>query len=93
MPSAAPKTVLYNGAPRADASEPPHYETVSCINTSGQTLAVWLNVFYLGPLMYLFMRFFYRSYIRRATPRVGAKGKLVAAEGAFVDAAKGVKRS
>lgn len=65
------------------------YETVSCINTSGQTFAVWLNVFYLGPLMYLFMRFFYRSYIRRATPRVG---KVGAAAGAVVDAGKGVKR-
>ncbi|KFY45672.1 hypothetical protein V494_00837, partial [Pseudogymnoascus sp. VKM F-4513 (FW-928)] len=67
------------------------YETVSCINTSGQTFAVWLNVFYLGPLMYLFMRFFYRSYIRRATPRVGV-GKVGAAAGAVVDAGKGVKR-
>lgn len=80
--------MLYTG-PAGAADQ--KYETVSCINTSGQTFAVWLNVFYLGPLMYLFMRFFYRSYIRRATPRVAA-GKVGAAAGAVVGAGKGVKR-
>ena len=68
--ASAQRTVLYS-APSTGAADV-NYETVSCINTSGQTFAVWLNVFYLGPLMYLFMRFFYRSYIRRASPRVAA---------------------
>ncbi|OBT65803.1 hypothetical protein VE03_03319 [Pseudogymnoascus sp. 23342-1-I1] len=82
------RRVLFTGPAGAPDQK---YETVSCINTSGQTFAVWLNVFYLGPLMYLFMRFFYRSYIRRAAPRV-AGGKVAAAAGAVVDAGKGVKR-
>lgn len=72
------------------------HQTINCIDTSGQTFAIWLNVFYLGPLMYLFMRFFYRSYIRRATPKPTGKASgnrtVQAIEGAFVDAAKGVDR-
>ncbi|OBT76271.1 hypothetical protein VF21_03336 [Pseudogymnoascus sp. 05NY08] len=90
FPAPSPnRKVLYTG-PAGAADQ--KYETVSCINTSGQTFAVWLNVFYLGPLMYLFMRFFYRSYIRRAAPRVAVGGKVAAAAGAVVDAGKGVKR-
>lgn len=71
------------------------YKTVQCINTEGQTFATWLNVFYLGPLMYLFMRFFYRSYIRRAQPAKNhnVKGQVKAVEGAVVDASKGVDRT
>lgn len=67
------------------------YKTVNCLDTQGQTFATWLNVFYLGPLMYLFMRFFYRSYIRRTQPK--SKNVVKAVEGAMVDAAKGADRA
>ena len=71
------------------------YKTVNCLDTQGQTFATWLNVFYLVPLMYLFMRFFYRSYIRRAQPAKthNLNGQVKAVEGAVVDASKGVDRS
>ena len=66
------------------------YASVPCIDTSGQTFAVWLNVFYLTPLTFLFMRFFVKSYLRRAS----AKGVdySAAAEKAGADALKGVGR-
>lgn len=69
------------------------YKTVNCIDTNGQTFAVWLNVFYLGPLMYLFMRFFYRSYLRRTAPKGKRVDTVKAVEGAVVDAAKGADRA
>ncbi|KAH8590012.1 GNS1/SUR4 family-domain-containing protein [Bisporella sp. PMI_857] len=66
------------------------YQTVPCLDTSGQTFAIWLNVFYLTPLTFLFMRFFVKSYIRR-TSKKGADFQA-AAEGAGVDALKGLGR-
>lgn len=39
---------------------------VPCINTSGQAFAIWLNIVYLLPLTFLFVRFFIRSYLRRS---------------------------
>ncbi|KAF3891932.1 Elongation of fatty acids protein [Trichophyton interdigitale] len=39
---------------------------VPCINTSGQAFAIWLNLVYLLPLTFLFVRFFIRSYLRRS---------------------------
>lgn len=39
-------------------------ETVPCIDTTGQSFAIWLNLFYLAPLTWLFLRFFIRSYSR-----------------------------
>jgi hypothetical protein len=47
------------------------YQMTPCIDTSGQTFAIWLNVFYLTPLTVLFVRFFVRSYFR---PQKGGKG-------------------
>jgi hypothetical protein len=41
------------------------WETVSCIDTSGQSFAIWLNLMYLAPLTGLFVRFFVKSYTRR----------------------------
>jgi hypothetical protein len=41
-------------------------KNVSCIDTSGQTFAIWLNVLYLAPLTALFVRFFVKSYLKRA---------------------------
>jgi hypothetical protein len=46
------------------------YQTVPCIDTSGQTFAIWFNVFYLTPLTFLFVRFFIKSYFRRGTKGV-----------------------
>jgi GNS1/SUR4 family len=69
------------------------YQTVPCIDTSGQTFAIWFNVFYLTPLTVLFVRFFVKSYLRRT--QKGAKGhttKHGAVEKAGNDALKGIER-
>ncbi|TGO51670.1 hypothetical protein BCON_0156g00150 [Botryotinia convoluta] len=69
--------------------------TIPCIDTSGQTFALWLNVIYLTPLTFLFVRFFIKSYIRRTTAsgkKAGRKASFVAAEKAGFDALKGVER-
>ncbi|KAE8451177.1 hypothetical protein EG329_004341 [Mollisiaceae sp. DMI_Dod_QoI] len=42
------------------------YQDVPCIDTSGQTFAIWLNVLYLAPLTALFVRFFVKSYLKHA---------------------------
>ncbi|MCJ1309328.1 hypothetical protein MMC25_002987 [Agyrium rufum] len=39
------------------------YPTVNCIDTSGQTFAILLNVLYLVPLTVLFVQYFMRSYL------------------------------
>ncbi|TDZ37163.1 Elongation of fatty acids protein sre1 [Colletotrichum spinosum] len=75
------------------------YVTQPCITTSGETFAIWLNVFYLAPLTYLFVMFFIRSYLRR-TSAESAKGKgkvrresnVTLAEKAGWDAARDVNR-
>lgn len=41
--------------------------TSNCIDTNGQNFAIWLNVIYLTPLTWLFMKFFVDSYIRRSS--------------------------
>lgn len=51
------------------------YRVVPCIQTTGQTFAIWLNVFYLAPLTYLFVKFFITSYLRRAGAASSRKGK------------------
>lgn len=65
------------------------YQTTACIDTEGQTFAIWLNVFYLTPLTFLFARFFYKSYIRRS-PK--SNQKVNGASGASQDAIKGMER-
>ncbi|CZS99756.1 related to fatty acid elongation protein [Rhynchosporium agropyri] len=67
-------------------------QTVPCIDTSGQTFAIWLNVFYLTPLTFLFVRFFVKSYLRRSSQKSGKPSKHIMAEGAGKDALKGVGR-
>lgn len=67
------------------------YQTVSCIDTNGQTLAIWLNVFYLTPLTFLFVRFFVKSYITRTIGK-GAAEKKRAIEGSGANALKGVDK-
>lgn len=64
------------------------YQTVSCVDTSGQTFAIWLNVLYLTPLTVLFVRFFIRSYVRRTTQ----KREVVPIVHASEDAFKGLDR-
>jgi hypothetical protein len=54
-------------------------QTMPCITSSGQTFAVWLNVFYLAPLTYLFVSFFIESYLRRSN--ASQSGKRGAAAG------------
>ncbi|KIW04927.1 hypothetical protein, variant [Verruconis gallopava] len=67
------------------------WETVPCIDTSGQAFAIWLNLLYLAPLTGLFVRFFVKSYTRRgmASRNQPSKGQTVKA---IQDAAKGTGR-
>ena len=80
-------------------------QAMPCITSSGQTFAVWLNVFYLAPLTYLFVSFFVESYLRRSNAsqsgRRGANAGVAArrlsnnvqmAEKAGWEAAKNVER-
>lgn len=70
------------------------HEVVPCIDTTGQTFAIWLNVLYLAPLTYLFVKFFITSYLRRAGAESTRKDKsnresqLAHAEKAGWDAAR-----
>lgn len=41
-------------------------QRVHCLDTSGQVLAILMNLVYLAPLLYLFINFFYNSYMARA---------------------------
>lgn len=67
-------------------------EMVTCMNTTGQAFAIWLNVIYLLPLTYLFMRFFVRSYLQRKDPGIKQPTQMEAAEKAGMDALKGLSR-
>ncbi|KAF2757019.1 hypothetical protein EJ05DRAFT_487015 [Pseudovirgaria hyperparasitica] len=73
------------------------YQWVQCIDTTGQSFAVWLNLMYLAPLTALFVRFFVKSYMRRIAPisrgdkDAAKKGAKEIANSAH-DAAKGVNR-
>ncbi|RJE21596.1 fatty acid elongase [Aspergillus sclerotialis] len=64
----------------------------TCLDTTGQGFAVWLNVMYLLPLTYLFVRFFVRSYLYRKEPSTQRQTPMHAAEKAGLDALKGVSR-
>lgn len=67
-------------------------EMVTCMDTTGQAFAIWLNVTYLLPLTYLFMRFFVRSYLQRKDPGIKQPTQMEAAEKAGMDALKGLSR-
>ena len=41
-------------------------QRVHCLETSGQALAIFMNLVYLAPLLYLFVSFFFNSYTARA---------------------------
>ena len=67
-------------------------EMVTCMDTTGQAFAIWLNVSYLLPLTYLFARFFVRSYLKRKDPGIKQSTHMEAAEKAGLDALKGLSR-
>ncbi|KAF3769945.1 hypothetical protein M406DRAFT_343931 [Cryphonectria parasitica EP155] len=73
------------------------HKIVPCIVTSGQTFAIWLNVLYLAPLTYLFVKFFITSYLRRAGAESARKDRnrresqVAVAEKAGWDAARGLE--
>ncbi|CAI7565187.1 unnamed protein product [Penicillium bialowiezense] len=67
-------------------------EMVTCMDTTGQAFAIWLNVSYLLPLTYLFARFFVRSYLNRKDPGVKQPTHMEAAEKAGMDALKSLSR-
>jgi hypothetical protein len=86
---------LYMASPRANHGVEQYrieYQTVPCIVTSGQSFAVWLNLFYLAPLTVLFVRFFIRSYIKRTSGKGAGPANRAVAEDAGRDAIKGVGR-
>lgn len=66
--------------------------TFTCMDTTGQAFAVWLNVLYLLPLTFLFARFFVRSYLRRSDPSGKQPTHSHTSEKAGMDALKGVTR-
>jgi hypothetical protein len=68
------------------------YQTVPCVETSGQTFAIWLNVLYLMPLTVLFVRFFIKSYIRRTSKACSHGNRQGQIEKAGLDALKGIER-
>lgn len=68
------------------------YKSVPCIDTSGQAFAVYLNLIYLAPLTILFMRFFFKSYLRRTSPSAKHQTKHSAIAKATHDATHGVER-
>ncbi|CAO2652480.1 Nn.00g007630.m01.CDS01 [Neocucurbitaria sp. VM-36] len=68
------------------------YQSVPCIDTSGQAFAVYLNLIYLAPLTLLFMRFFFKSYLRRTNPSAKHQTKHTAISKAARDATHGVER-
>ncbi|KAJ5780008.1 hypothetical protein N7457_005168 [Penicillium paradoxum] len=68
------------------------HQMVTCMDTTGQAFAVWLNVSYLLPLTYLFARFFVRSYLNRKDPGVKQPTHMEAAEKAGMDALKSLSR-
>jgi hypothetical protein len=61
-------------------------QMVTCMDTTGQAFAIWLNVSYLLPLTYLFARFFVRSYLQRKDPGEKQPTHMEAAEKAGVEA-------
>jgi hypothetical protein len=68
------------------------YQSVPCIDTSGQAFAIYLNLIYLAPLTILFMRFFFKSYLRRTSPNTKHQTKHTAIQKAAHDATHGVER-
>ncbi len=68
------------------------YQSVPCVDTSGQAFAIYLNLIYLAPLTILFMRFFFKSYLRRTSSGAKHQSKFSAASKATRDATHGIER-
>jgi hypothetical protein len=68
------------------------YQTVPCVDTSGQAFAIYVNLIYLAPLTFLFMRFFFKSYLRRSTPNTKRDQKARTISDAAGDASRKVER-
>jgi len=68
------------------------YQTVPCVDTSGQAFAIYVNLIYLAPLTILFMRFFFKSYLRRSTPNSKQNFKHRTISDAAGDASRNVER-
>jgi hypothetical protein len=68
------------------------YQTIPCIDTSGEAFAVYLNVIYLAPLTFLFVRFFVKSYVRRTSPTTKHVTKSSVITKSGVDAFHGVNK-
>ncbi|KAK7742116.1 hypothetical protein SLS53_004702 [Cytospora paraplurivora] len=93
--------LAHEGAPQYATSEETVYahKVVPAITTTGQSFAIWLNVLYLAPLTYLFVKFFITSYIKRSGAEAARKGKgktlhqnhVTVAEKAGWDAAQGLQ--
>ncbi|KAH7389778.1 GNS1/SUR4 family-domain-containing protein [Pyrenochaeta sp. MPI-SDFR-AT-0127] len=68
------------------------YQTVPCVDTSGQAFAIYVNLIYLAPLTILFMRFFFKSYLRRSSPNTKNQPKHNAISSSARDASRSVER-
>ncbi|CAA9960860.1 GNS1-SUR4 family protein [Pyrenophora teres f. maculata] len=68
------------------------YQTVPCVDTSGQAFAIYVNLIYLAPLTILFMRFFFKSYLRRSSPNTKRDSKPRTISDAAGDASRRVER-
>ncbi|KAI9808484.1 MAG: hypothetical protein M1826_004129 [Phylliscum demangeonii] len=77
---------------RQDVKYRTEEQMVPCIDTSGQAFAIWLNVLYLLPLAWLFVRYFQRSYQGHTSTDTHHSTQLSMLQRAGRDAAKGVQR-
>ena len=64
---------------------------IGCMDTTGQTFAILFNCFYLTPLTALFVRFFVKSYMRRAR-RLSLSSTPATTKAAHKDATNGFAR-
>lgn len=67
------------------------YVATDCIDTSGQAFAIYLNLLYLLPLTMLFLRFFFKSYLRRPVSGQGESQARRWSKSGY-DAARGVEK-
>ncbi|KAF2641907.1 hypothetical protein P280DRAFT_287847 [Massarina eburnea CBS 473.64] len=68
------------------------YQHVPCVDTSGQAFAIYLNMIYLAPLTVLFMRFFFKSYMKRTSPNARHPTDHTVIAKSTRDAIRGVDR-
>ena len=67
-------------------------QRVHCLDTSGQVLAILMNLVYLAPLAYLFITYFYNSYIARAHSEPPKPSKEENVKKSSQDAVKDIER-